>query len=124
MSDLQSLLAELQAGYLAGLDAKRVHFEDLWRRGERKLLQTEYHKLKGTGRTYGVPELSVLGEALEKICESVADQALLDSAVPLSLSLLESVRRERASGRPFAIEETAEFTTLKQILHDHSQSKT
>ena len=111
---LEQLLAELRESYVASLPQKIEKIEQLWSARELKLLETEYHKLKGTGRTYGLPEISQLGGVMEQICETAPE--LLTNAVPLSLQLLAWIRRQRDDGQPPTIDSHADFQALRDIL--------
>lgn len=107
---LQDLLAELQKTYLATLPEKVLNLETLWKTNQVELLETEYHKLKGTGRTYGLPEVTQVGEAMEHLCGGVA--SALDQAVPLSLILLTRIHVTRNGGHPLKVETEPEFQTI------------
>lgn len=62
---LDQVLAELKAEYLAKLPKKLQLLESLTTAGDFAGLEQEYHNLKGTGKTYGFPEISSLSEQLE-----------------------------------------------------------
>jgi HPt (histidine-containing phosphotransfer) domain-containing protein len=108
---LKEVLAELQRNYLQAIPDKIILIETLYKNRQYDLLETEYHKLKGTGRTYGLPEVTLLGAALERLCET--DRERLQVAVPLSLKLLHWVREKRVSGEAPTIESESDF---RQIL--------
>jgi len=111
---LQALLAELQQSYLAALPGKAVLIEQLWQAGNLVDLETEYHKLKGTGRTYGLPEITQVGEALERICE--CRHASLAEAVPLSIRLITELRQQRINGEAPKMDESVDFQKLVKIV--------
>jgi HPt (histidine-containing phosphotransfer) domain-containing protein len=113
---IQDVLAGLQKTYLASMPDKIALIETLFRDRDLEKLETEYHKLKGTGRTYGLPEFTQLGALLERICE--IDPASLSTAVPLSLSLLTRMRDARAQGEGsgLALENESDFQTLVKIV--------
>jgi HPt (histidine-containing phosphotransfer) domain-containing protein len=115
VSDIQELLGQLRQTYLATLPDKIVNLESLWKAQSLQLLKTEYHKLKGTGRTYGLPEVSQLGEALEHLCEA-APAPVIDKAVQLSLTLLRDISTQRSKGLPLDIENTAGFAEITALL--------
>lgn len=64
---LSQVLAELKADYLKSLPAKIAHLQELTQQHDWHNLSEEYHKLKGTGKTYGFPEVSILCEKLEHL---------------------------------------------------------
>jgi HPt (histidine-containing phosphotransfer) domain-containing protein len=111
---IQDVLAGLQKTYLASMPEKIALIQSLHAAGDLEKLETEYHKLKGTGRTYGLPEFTQLGATLERICEVSPDS--LSQAVPLSLSLMTRMRDARVQGSQVAIENESEFQTLIKIV--------
>ncbi len=113
MSSLQEILAGLQKTYLASMPDKVTNINALWKAGELEKLETEYHKLKGTGRTYGLPEFTFLGEILERIC--MLDPKSLPTAVPLSLTLLTRMRDARVQGASVDLDNEPDYQQLKKI---------
>lgn len=111
---LKQLLANLQTTYLATFPEKADNLHTLWKDGQLESLHTEYHKLKGTGRTYGLPEVSKLGETLEKICNQKPN--LLATAVPLSILILDKIRLQRVSGRAFALDADQDYQAILSLL--------
>jgi HPt (histidine-containing phosphotransfer) domain-containing protein len=111
---LKELLAELQKDYLASFPDKIANLRKLFLADQLDDLQTEYHKLKGTGRTYGVPEVSQLGGALERLCQEDPDS--LPSAVPLSLAVLERIRISRAKDMPLNLDDDRDFQTIIEMV--------
>lgn len=62
---LQKILVELKQEYLAALPGKIQTLEELVHKADWRQVTEEFHKLKGTGKTYGLPEVSILSEHLE-----------------------------------------------------------
>jgi HPt (histidine-containing phosphotransfer) domain-containing protein len=110
---LKSLLAQLQKDYLASFPEKVMNLRELHKMGNLDELRTEYHKLKGTGRTYGLPEVSQIGEVLETLCDQ---PDVLPIAVPISLALLEKVRETRTKGNALKVEDDGEFKALVELV--------
>lgn len=133
-SSIQDVLAELQRNYIASMPGKIAMLDGLWRAGELDKLRTEYHKLKGTGKTYGLPEVTQVGEALERLCDADAlphektfthkpvgaARTTLDRAVPLSLSLLARIHEQRAKGEVPLLEEFEDFRAILQLVDERS----
>lgn len=113
--DIQELLRELQKAYLASIPEKIAAIQTLFEANHLKLLKTDFHKLKGTGRTYGLPEVTQIGEAMEQIVAS-ADQAAINEAVPLSIELLGNIAQLRALGEIPQIEKSPAFMRIVKIL--------
>lgn len=65
---LSEILAELKSEYQANFPKKVSLIRSLCQRQEWGDLAEEFHKLKGTGKTYGFPEVSQICESLEFYC--------------------------------------------------------
>ena len=115
---IQDVLAGLQKTYLASMPDKATLIEALFKSGDLEKLETEYHKLKGTGRTYGLPEFTQLGATLERICEIDPDS--LPKAVPLSLNLMTRMCDARVQGLSVSLDAEADFQTLVKIVEAKS----
>lgn len=111
--NLKSLLAELQKDYIGSFPGKIANLSELFQAGNLDELRTEYHKMKGTGRTYGLPEVSQVGEVLETLCDH---PELLVHAVPLSLALLEKIRASRAQGTAVKVDDEKDFKILVELV--------
>jgi HPt (histidine-containing phosphotransfer) domain-containing protein len=111
---LKDVLKELQKNYLASMPEKISNLELLWSKRELDLLKTDYHKLKGTGRTYGFPEITALGAALERLCE--IDQASLERAVPLSVNLMKRIRDLRAQDLALDLDKEPDFQVIVSMV--------
>lgn len=118
---MKDLLAELQRDYLTSFPDKIARLRAHWNEQNYHELRTEYHKLKGTGKTYGIPEVSQLGEALETLCEALieGDRSALETAVPLSLTLLERIRGARNDGRSFNLDDDRDFRVIVELVLSH-----
>ncbi len=123
---LKDLLAELQKEYLATFPEKTAAIERFWRESKLEDLESEFHKIKGTGRTYGLPEVSLLGELMEKLCQArthensdpLQTEALehLKTAIPLAAAILERIRQSRAQGSGLTLEEDPDYQALTRLL--------
>lgn len=111
---LQNLLAELQKEYLDSLPEKIKAINELIKAKQLELVETEFHKLKGTGRTYGVPEISRVGELGERSCWITDNKR--DDAITQALDLLSKVHQSRSQGKEFEIEEDQSCKTLAALL--------
>lgn len=77
------------------------------------VVQEDFHKLKGTGKTYGIPEISELAEVVERIC--IHHPESIESAVPEALMLLREIHRRRTAAEPFDIGVDQRFSMLKRL---------
>ena len=99
---LNELLKSLQCEYLADLPERietiHAHFESQ----NISALVEDFHKLKGTGKTYGFPKISELGERMEALLVSAPPKGL--NAVPEALAELVHIHSESSSdmGLPVA----------------------
>jgi HPt (histidine-containing phosphotransfer) domain-containing protein len=113
MDDFQKILDELRAAYLASMPEKRDVIVAAWKVNDIKALRAEYHKLKGTGKTYGLEALSILGAKLELLCEQ--RPATLAEAVPLSLSIFDAIRATGLAGEAFSLERAPGWERLRVL---------
>jgi HPt (histidine-containing phosphotransfer) domain-containing protein len=114
---LQNLLAELQKEYLDSLPEKINSITELIKAKQLELVETEFHKLKGTGRTYGVPEISRVGELGERACW--IPDGKRDDAITQALGLLGKVHQCRAQGKDFLIEEDDAGKKLASLIDQY-----
>lgn len=63
--DLAKLLLDFKKEYQVAFPQKLKKLIDLYQKNDHKNLLVELHKLKGSGKTYGYPEVSTFCEALE-----------------------------------------------------------
>jgi HPt (histidine-containing phosphotransfer) domain-containing protein len=68
-SSLDSTLQSLRGSYAKALPARIEHLRRLWRQQDAGELQREAHKLRGSGESYGFPEVSKLCAQLESAAE-------------------------------------------------------
>lgn len=107
-------LLELRTNYLHSFHDKALRIEELWKKNNLQLLRDEFHKMKGTGQTYGFAEISQLGEILEKICLDQCDR--IDVAIPLALSLLADLVAQRLNDQELNCADDQRFKELKQMV--------
>jgi|FLYM01.1.fsa_nt_gi HPt (histidine-containing phosphotransfer) domain-containing protein len=64
---LDELLKNLQIEYLSELPSRIEVIKSHVESKDVRALVEDFHKLKGTGKTYGIPEISVIGEKMEML---------------------------------------------------------
>lgn len=111
--NIKNLLADLQKDYLNSIPEKIANLIALRKSGHLEDLRTEFHKLKGTGRTYGLPEITQIGGAIEVLCDH---PELFAISFPLSIHLLEKIRVSRVNGQAFKIEEDRDFQVIAELV--------
>ena len=114
--NLKEILAQLQRNYLASMPEKIAALDTFWKKRDFELLETDYHKLKGTGRTYGLPEVTQIGAALERLCE--IDRDALERAVPMSLKLLTRIQEMRLAGQVPNLEHDPDFQVIVVMVEN------
>ena len=94
---LSSVLQELKQDYLKSFPDKINLLKELTTQQNWDQLAMEYHKLKGTGKTYGFPEVSIVSERMESIAkqQELRKIILFDQAVVLLSRLYEAYRSEK-----------------------------
>lgn len=63
-------MRELREGFVAGLPARVEAMRAAVAGDDRETVQREAHRLAGTGLSYGLPELTTWGRAVERKCKA------------------------------------------------------
>ena len=112
--NLEEMIKTLQQEYLAGLPEKITQIETIIQSKESAAIRDSFHKLKGTGTTYGLPEVSELGQAVEEVC--IQRPASAAEAGTLGVALLREIHRSRQHQKPFNVSADSRFATLHKLL--------
>lgn len=107
---LSAVLAELKAEYLVALPQKIERLKFHTDNEDWENLSEEYHKIKGTGKTYGYPEISIIAEKLEGLAK--AKETQLPPLFQQALSLLERIRVAYANNQKFNMDEDQTVRTI------------
>lgn len=110
---IDDVLAELKKNYLKALPERISQIESFWKQGDSVRTETEFHKLKGTGKTYGLPDVSTIGALGEKVCK-LGDRSA-EVGVPLALKSLRFVCQNLTTQPSKPIENSEDFLALKKI---------
>ncbi len=115
------MMKELKQEYLEALPQRILNLRQWIQTGEVSLLINEFHKFKGTGTTYGLPEISELGSTMERLlAELEANEALVKSQT--GVDILEQIFSQRQRGFELNLEEHMGYKELKESLaHDDEQ---
>jgi HPt (histidine-containing phosphotransfer) domain-containing protein len=100
---LSTVLNELKEEYLQKLPQKIQRLKDLTARQDWRALEEEYHKLKGTGKTYGFPEISIICEKMEFLAQQ--KQHHTSQLFESSVELLEKMHMNYVKKEPIALEQ-------------------
>lgn len=108
------LIKNLQRDYIRELPERLQRIENFCRAADVPHLYDEFHKLKGTGQTFGVPEISLVSAVLEQLCRAAAPQALTLSQT--ALAILRDIQRARSEDQPFDVAQDGRFIEIQKHL--------
>ena len=110
----EELLKSLRADYVAALPGKIDIILDQIDTSAHDELRESFHKLKGTGTTYGLPEVSELAEVLEDICTDQPTAAPV--AARRATELLREIHQAHARDQSFDLHGDPRFSEVRQML--------
>lgn len=110
---MDDLLKELQLEYIQSIPTKINELNEFLQKKDLENLINCFHKLKGSGKTYGLEEVSILGQFFELWMREQKEKVL--PFVPKSIELLTKIHAARAEGKPFAINADPEYQKLMTI---------
>jgi len=107
------LLADLKTEYVSGLPQKIETIREHHRNKDLIALRTDWHKLKGNGKTYGLPEISELATVVESYCLEHPDSAL--AIVESALQILNDIYTQRLNNQELCLKSDSRFQQLCQF---------
>ncbi len=110
---MDDLLKELQTEYVESLPEKISEIESFLFNKDKENLINAFHKLKGSGKTYGVDEVTILGEFFESWMRDKIEAAI--PHVPKSIELLKKIYEARMKATPYSIDQDSDFKSLIAI---------
>ncbi len=110
----EDLMKGLRKEYLASLPQKIHSLEQNLASQSATGLREVFHKLKGTGKTYGFPEVSELAEVAESVCLEMPQEAVMGAAQ--AVQVLKDIHKCRAQGQEFDLNADSRFHSLRKIL--------
>lgn len=111
--NFDEMLKALQAEYLASIPNKILEVEKFVSANDHDGVRESFHKLKGTGKTYGLPEISDLGAAVEKIC--IERPKLATQAAALAVALMREIHKARVARATFDLNGDARMQQLLKL---------
>ena len=104
-------MEELRTEYLESFDEKFTLWGELFSQKDWYSLELEFHKMKGTGTTYGAPEVTELCKEMERICRESDElpRDLLDAAI----GLLTQIRDKYLNQKDFELADHPDFVSIK-----------
>lgn len=112
--NFEEMLKSLQRDYLASMPEKIALIETQIKAGATADLRQSFHKLKGTGRTYGLPEITELAEVVEDICSGYPKHAVL--AAGQAVSVLRDIFQHRQRQIPFELSRDSRLEGIRKLL--------
>ena len=105
------MMEELREEYLESFEEKFNLMRTCLANKEWYALELEFHKLKGTGTTYGVPEVTEMCQVVEDICRTQTEisSELLNSAI----NLLTKIKQKYTDKIEFELSKDPEFALIK-----------
>ena len=112
--NFDELLKTLHQDYLASLPKKISLIESQITAGAVTDLRESFHKLKGTGRTYGMPEISDLAALVEAVCLQFPERAV--TAAGLALDMMREIHAARRAGQEHKLEKDTRMDAVRKLL--------
>jgi HPt (histidine-containing phosphotransfer) domain-containing protein len=110
---MDDLLKELQLEYIQGMPEKIQELKAFSKEKDLENLLNAFHKLKGSGKTYGVEEVSILGEFFEMWLREKKDKAI--PFANQAAIILERIYTSRKESKPYSLTTDLEFQKLKSL---------
>lgn len=113
--NLDEMLKELQKNYIKSMPDKLKVMMSHRDSKNFQSLREEFHKIKGTGKTYGIAEISDLGAVFEEIlikCEFSPQSSWVEDA----LGIFTDIHTARSHGQAFEIFSDERFKNLQNVL--------
>ncbi len=111
--EMVELFAELRSEYLATVPEKISAIQKYWTAHEREKLENEFHKMKGTGTTYGLPELTRMAALVEHLCRENSPK--LGLAIFITLEILPKIAQHHTEGESYEMEQDPFFKKLSVL---------
>lgn len=102
-AQLSMVLGELKKEYLEKFPRKLEALQNLTDQQNWQKLEEEYHKLKGTGKTYGFPEVSTVCQRLEDLAQNPATRD--PETFQKALTLLEKIYQSYVANEPLRLDQ-------------------
>ena len=90
-----AMMEQLKKEYIESLPEKIETIESHIQKQCSNSVKEDFHKLKGTGKTYGLPEVSTLAASVEAICIQTPERSF--SAAEQALPILRDIHQSRAT---------------------------
>ncbi len=112
-NELNDLFVELKQEYLESFDEKIESIMKFWFRRDLKNLKNEFHKIRGTGTTYGVHEATAVAEILEDLCD--ANSPKLGLCIMIFVEMLSHIRYQHEHKSTLDLDSQKCFNALQRF---------
>jgi hypothetical protein len=109
-----ALMEQLKLEYIQSLPEKIDTIQFHIKQQYASHLREDFHKLKGTGLTYGLPEISTLAQTVEAICLAQPEQSV--QAATEALPILRDIYQSRARDSTHPLESDPRFHSISDQL--------
>ena len=107
------MMNQLKLEYLSAMPERLEKISTSLENKDWTSLIEEFHKLKGTGKTYGFPEVSQLGELVEDLLNTKGSKN--EKLVIFALDILKDIYHERNQQRELDLFSDKRFQTIKEL---------
>lgn len=111
--EMDDIFAELRTEYLETFTEKQNLIKTSWEKRDRTTIENEFHKMKGTGKTYGLPEITDLGRMLELVSKD--NHPKLGTCVFAALELLPQIVAARQQNKTYPLDTDPFYKKIKEI---------
>ncbi|MGE3760105.1 MAG: Hpt domain-containing protein [Pseudobdellovibrionaceae bacterium] len=112
---LDDLLQKMKEEYLEVLPIRIELLKKLTKEKNWEQLEVEFHKLKGTGKTYGFPSVSILCAVFEIVASK--QNPANEGDITQAILGLEKILASELAGKTFEIESDLELQKLMKAHH-------
>lgn len=110
----EEMMAELRKEYVDSIPQKINDITLHLNAKDDAKLRDDFHKIKGTGKTYGIPEISLLGEVIEFLYLKTHDSRY--NSTEWALNALKNIHSSRIKNLPFSIESDGKYIELRTLI--------
>jgi HPt (histidine-containing phosphotransfer) domain-containing protein len=113
MSNYEQMMSELREEYLQSFAEKFNQMQQFFEGQDWYSLELEFHKLKGTGTTYGVPEVTELCQKMEALCRQ--QQKISETLLKMAIELLSAIRDKYMKNQEFDLSSDPRYLKIEQL---------
>jgi len=120
MSNMDDILKGLRDEYIKELPDKIKAVHRAYESHDFKTVTDCFHRIKGSGKTYSVDELSEIGRVLEEICLNYPGK--MGFAVPKAIYFMQQVYSYRLAEKVYVPRNNEDFQKLLEIIGENGQA--